>query len=233
MNFPGSLAWSASATLRFQTVAGDLRGHQRLDRRPGDQRVDGVQRDPLHLFLGPGLQDQGLRRGDLADRGARLVRQVDHARVLGVVGDARPVERRVDLHLVAEGMLDRLALEVLVRVAGRGEDVPDGERVERPARVDVRFAEVGVALRARGLCARLCGPEADGCDRNESQRARVVTQLHGMSSWIRPERNRKQHAARPRGCACDFVPGGGGSRHGRSVSCRAGRATPRFRRHPP
>src|SRR5207244_7136865 len=65
------------------------------------------------------------------------------------VGDARPVERRVDLHVVAERMLDRLALEVLVRVAGIGEDVPDGERVERPARVDVRLAEVGVALGVR------------------------------------------------------------------------------------
>ena len=149
MNFPGSFAWSASATFRFQTVAGNLGGHERLDRRSGDQGVDGVQSDPLHFFLRPGLQDQRLRRRELADRGARLVCQVDHARVFGVVGDARPVERRVDLHVVAEGMLDRLALEVLVRVAGSREDVPDGERVERPARVHVRLAEVGVALGVR------------------------------------------------------------------------------------
>jgi len=58
-----------------------------------------------------------------------------------VVGDARPVERRVDLDLVAQRMLDRLALEVLVRVAGIGDAVPEEPRVERPTRVDVGFTE--------------------------------------------------------------------------------------------
>ena len=61
MNFPGWFAWSASSTFRFQTVAGDLGGHERLDRRPGDEGVDGVERDPLHLLLRPGLQDERLR----------------------------------------------------------------------------------------------------------------------------------------------------------------------------
>ena len=88
----------------------------------------------------------GCRGGNLADRRARLVRELDHARVLGVVGDARPVERRVDLDVVAQRMLDRLALEVLVGVGRSGREVADGQRVERPARVHVRLAEVGVAV---------------------------------------------------------------------------------------
>ena len=56
VNLPGSLAWLASSTSRFHTVpaiSGDI---ERLDRRPGDQRLDGVQRHPLHLFLGPRLR---------------------------------------------------------------------------------------------------------------------------------------------------------------------------------
>src|SRR5436309_4563201 len=64
-------------------------------------------------------------------------------------GDARPVERRVDLDVETQRMLDRLALEVLVRVAGIGEEVSDRKRVERPARVDVGLAEVGVAVGVR------------------------------------------------------------------------------------
>ena len=149
MNFPGSIRLLGERDVPLPDLPGHLGGHERLDRRSGAEGVDGVQGDPLHLFLRLGLQDERLRLGELADRRARLVRQVDHARVLGVVGDARPVERRVDLHVVAERMLDRLALEVLVRVAGSGEDVPERERVERPARVHVRLAEVGVALGVR------------------------------------------------------------------------------------
>ena len=97
----------------------------------------------------------GCAAGSLLTGGARLVRQLDDAGVLGMVGDARPIERRIDLDVVAQRMLDRLALEVLVGVAGSGEEVPDGERVERPARVDVGLAEVGVAIGVRLLRAQL------------------------------------------------------------------------------
>ena len=71
-----------------------------------------------------------------------------------MIGHASPVEWRIDLHLVTEGMLDRLTLEVLVGVAGSREDVPDGKRVQRPACMDVRLAEVGVALGILFLCQR-------------------------------------------------------------------------------
>ncbi len=128
--------------------AGDLRRHQRLDRRPAHQNPDAVLEDALH-FLRCGLvriDSQRLRRGQLADRGRRVVRELDHADVLGVVGDARPIERRVDLDLVAQRVLDGLALEVLVGVARIGEAVPDEPGIERPARVDVRLAEIGLAV---------------------------------------------------------------------------------------
>ena len=143
------------STFLFHTDAGDLRGHERLDRRSGDQNVDRIERDFLHIFFRHGFQDQGLRGGYLAERRARLVHELDHSGVFGVIGDARPVERRVDLDVVAERMLDRLALEVLVGVGRGGMDVADGERVERPARVDVGFAEVGVALRIGLRCGSL------------------------------------------------------------------------------
>src|SRR5262245_65562083 len=56
-------------------------------------------------------------------------------------------------------MLDRLALEVLVRVAGIGDAVPEEPRVERPTRVDVGFAEVGVAERVLLLGQCRCRSE--------------------------------------------------------------------------
>jgi hypothetical protein len=63
-----------------------------------------------------------------------------------VIGDASPVERSVDLDVEAQRMLDRLAPEVLVGVARIGDGVPDAERVERPAGVDVGLAEIGLAI---------------------------------------------------------------------------------------
>jgi hypothetical protein len=81
-----------------------------------------------------------------------------------VVGDARPVERRVDLDLEAQRMFDRLTLEVLVRVARIGEVVPEEPRVERPTGVDVGFTEVGVAERVLllGQCRSRSEPKHAG-----------------------------------------------------------------------
>ena len=63
------------------------------------ERTDGVERDALHFFLRPGLHHQRRGRRDIGHGGARFVRNLNDARVLGMVGDARPIERRVDLHL--------------------------------------------------------------------------------------------------------------------------------------
>ena len=61
MNFPGSFAWSASATFRFQTVPAISGAMSALTGGPLAERVDGVEGDPLHLFLRLGLQDERLR----------------------------------------------------------------------------------------------------------------------------------------------------------------------------
>ncbi len=168
----------------FPDASGDLRGHQRLDRWTSAQVIDDVQGELLHVLLRPGLQDQRLRCGELADRRARIVRQLHDAGVFGVVGDAGPVERRVDLDVVAQRMLDRLALEVFVGVGRRRHDVSKAERVERPACVDVRLAEVGVPVGVglRGGCR--CGGSSLSKDRPGPVR-RVARILLGLRAWRR------------------------------------------------
>jgi hypothetical protein len=109
--------------------AGDLRGHERLHGRPAHQDLDSVDEDALHLLpqrLG-GIDDQRLRGRQLADRRLGIVRELDHADVLGVVRDARPVERRLELDLEARWVLDRLALEVLVGVPRIGDALPKSQ----------------------------------------------------------------------------------------------------------
>jgi len=136
---------------------GDLRGHQRLVGRLCAQQLDGIQIDPLRLGRGVGLQDQRLSGGQLTDRRLGIVCELDHADVFRVVGDARKVERRVDLHLVTEWVLDGLALEILVGVRRIGQAITEQPSVERPACVDVRFTEVGVAIGVFLLRKCRCG----------------------------------------------------------------------------
>jgi hypothetical protein len=69
-------------------------------------------------------------------------------------------------------MFDRLTLEVLVRVAGIGEVVPEEPRVERPTRVDVGFTEVGVALRIP-----LLRPGRRACQRRRYRRSGLLLEI--------------------------------------------------------
>ena len=183
MNFAGLVRLVGQGDVLLPDRAGNLRRHQRLDRRSAHENLDAVLEDPLHLGRSIGLHDQRLCRGQLADRRARIVRQSDHADVFGVVGHARPVERRVDLDLVPERVLDRLALEVLVRVTRIGEAVAEQPGVERPAGVDVGLAEVGVSLGVplgAGLGRRRRSREARQSDshRQHGESASRYARLH-------------------------------------------------------
>ena len=124
----------------------DLGTHQRLDRRATEQ-VGAVEVDSLNLFRAVVLEDQRLRGRQLADRRTGIIGQLHHADIFGVIGDAGEIERRIDLDVVAERMLDRLALEILVGIAGIGHPIAEQPGIERPAGVNVGLAEIRVAKR--------------------------------------------------------------------------------------
>jgi hypothetical protein len=54
---------------------------------------------------------------------------IDHADILGVIGDAGKIERSIDPDVVAERRLDRLTLEILVSIARTGLAVAEGPGV--------------------------------------------------------------------------------------------------------
>src|SRR5208283_745763 len=56
------------------------------------------------------------------------------------------VHRRVDLDVVAHGMLDGLALRILESVARSGDAVAHNPGIQRPTGMDVLLPEVGVAI---------------------------------------------------------------------------------------
>ena len=203
MNFPRLVGLLGELDGLLPDRAGDLRRHERLDRRPAHQDLDAVDEDPLHLFRRVGLHDERLRGGQLADRRLGIVRQLDHADVLGVVGDARPVERRDDLDLVPCRVLDGFALEVLVGVSGIGDAVPEQPGVERPARVDVGLAEVGVALRVPLRQGRRGGKNRRRRERNASHS--MPASVHRLLLTVKGERTTDSDARR---CHSTHYPSG-------------------------
>jgi hypothetical protein len=64
-----------------------------------------------------------------------------------VVGNARKVQRSIDLDVVAERVLDALALEILVGITWVGDTIAEGPGVKRITGVDVGFAEISFAQR--------------------------------------------------------------------------------------
>ena len=102
------------------------------------------------------LHDQGLRFGQLAHVGARSVGLLGDADILRVVGHPHEIQRRLDLDVVAERMLDYLALRILEGLIGPGDAVAHDPCVHRPTGVDVGLAEVGVALGIRLAERRQC-----------------------------------------------------------------------------
>ena len=120
---------------------------------PGAQaRADPLKRRVDLLAVGA---EQIGRVGNLRERMLRVVHRRQDAEILRVIRDREEIERRVGQpHVVAGGVVDRLALRVAVRVVRRGAHVEDVS-VEGQLRVHVQVAEVRVAiavLRGRAGC---------------------------------------------------------------------------------
>src|SRR5690606_18329079 len=120
--------------------------------------------------------DELLSDGRLAERRARRVGEPDRADIFRVVGHPHPVERRLDLDVVAEGVLDWLALGIGEGIGRTGHGVAEDVGVERPACVDVRLAEEGVAV---GVALGQGGRAGAGHERQE--RAGCEQSLRRMS----------------------------------------------------
>ena len=117
----------------------DLGADELLDRLVLDDRSGEEEIDPLDIVLA--LDGQLSCDRQLAQVRLWIVGEGDRAHVFRVIRDGREIERTLDLHHVARGMPDRLAQGKLVRVFGTGQRVPEDVRIERPARMDVCFAE--------------------------------------------------------------------------------------------
>src|SRR6266511_615926 len=102
-----------------------------------------------------------------------------------MVGHARPVERGVDPDLEAQRVLDGLALEVLVGVAGIGDAVTEEPGVQGPAGVDVGLAEIGLEVGILRLGRGLRGRRAQENEEQYSHghRAAYFGETHVHTSW--------------------------------------------------
>jgi hypothetical protein len=120
--------------------ASDIGTHQCLVWRPTAEQFFAVEIDPLNLFRAVVLENKRGRSRHLVDWRTQLIGQFEHTDVLGMIGDAGEIQRGVDLDFIAERMLDRLALEILVGVAGVSYPVADEPGVERPTGVNVALS---------------------------------------------------------------------------------------------
>ncbi len=129
----------------FPDAACHLRVKQFLDRLVLEHGLAEEKVDLLDVVLAADLQLLGDRQ--LTDGRARLICQPDRADIFGVIGHRLEIERTLELHRVAAGVLDRLAERILVRLFRPGDRVAEHIGVERPARMHMGLAEIGVPLR--------------------------------------------------------------------------------------
>lgn len=133
----------------------DLRIHERLHRR-APSKFEQIGEDAV--LLGGAvriLHDHRLRLRQLTDVRSGGIGLPGDADIFRMIGHAHEIERRINFDVKAHRMLDGLALGVLQSVVRAGDAVSHDPRVDRPASVNVRLAEIGVALR---IALRGCLP---------------------------------------------------------------------------
>ena len=81
------------------------------------------------------------------------------ADILGVVSHSHEVHWGLNLDVVAERMLDGLPLRVFESIVRAGDPVPHHPCIQRPTRVNVLLAKVGVAV---GILLDTLGRGASG-----------------------------------------------------------------------
>ena len=137
--------------------AGHLWCHEGFDRRSASEAEE-VQEGGLDLGrIILVVNNQTLRFRHLAHRRPRRVGLLGNAYVLRVVGHTHEIHRCVDRDVVAERVLDGLALGVLESVIRTGDAVAEQPGIHRPTGMNVRFAEVSVAVGVFLLRKHRCG----------------------------------------------------------------------------
>ena len=187
----------------FPDVAGHLRIKELLDRLlleygGGEEEVD-------FLDVVPVTDPQFLGNGQLAQFGARVIRQPDRPNIFRVIGHRLEVERALELHRVAARVLDRLAERELVRLFRPRDRGTEHVGVERPAGVDVGLAEIGVSIRVALGEAWRRGKHADAKSEDPYRYAEATkfSQCHDVAPELSLRAQPPEVGPSPASTGCD------------------------------
>ena len=130
----------------FPDGARHFGAHERFHRSSG-QHINQVREHFLNVRVVIGvLENQRLCRGQLTCGRSWRVGFFRYPHIFRVVSNTHEVHGCFDLDVVAQRMLDGLALRILQSIVRSSEAVAHQPGVYRPTSVDVFIAEVGVAI---------------------------------------------------------------------------------------